>query len=1107
MNADHCRRLYRKGYLTEAIEAARQVLAADVEQAREAIAGVQALMEMGRFGEAAEFGRTAAARCSGPEAAALRTQAAFAAMMFQPSASARAAVRAELQSLAKETDAFSKAAAKRWETRLRALEIFLFIRPLTQMPAVVAGFEEAAHLFQAAGCAEEARGELFRAAEQAGKGPPRDPAVARAILQRVRAEAGAEDDLPSVARAALALAELGFEERISGDAEPDDAALRKALAPFDEAMDRYQLAKMAAGEAEVRAAAGRKLMRYGIAAGADHLRAAAEIWEAAGHHGAADGAWRDLHMWHYHRADREEVEALEEKLCATPGIEGHLTGATSGVQLAQAALARGDFAEAVEISTAACQTDLEPGQAAALLLIKSAALDGRGARADAERAAAEAVALLRPAEPCTLLGDALFQLGCMQARPDERFRLWEEAARIDLACELNQSAAQRYANLAESLSQAGADAVLSDGRTVAALFQRAGDLTGDGRDLESLVLRGNIAQRRGLVAFRAGDFAECGRSLTEAENCFRRAGRAADLAFTLGHQGLVLLQIARRGHSLETFNAALEKFADAAALFRRQDLLGEQFRMERLAGAASWEAGGAAPEDARQALYETAGRHMAEAANLMELLRRGRQEKELFARQSSLDDIGALMEPFLEEAFRFHLNILQRPSEALVWLEKGKARGMLDALAAREFAPPPDLAPVLADEEHTLEAERRGIVDRNSYAARKRWKQVTARLERVWRTMAGQAGSAGYGALRLGLPMDWPRWQGALQEQQALPETAGRAVFSVHFAWPRNEVDPIRLIACRSDWAAPRTATVSTTPRSVESFVQQCFGGAGRSSLTAWLKVAGGDAAWCQRFAPLIAPLAEWTRPDDIVMLIPHGPLHSVPLHALHLEGQPLAERNAVCFAPSAAILMVCWHRQKRQPGGKSAVVGCPNPGAGFPPLPRAADEASYVARLLGGSPLVADRIGPEAFREAIADAWAVHFAGHATEAESGWDSGLQLGGGNVFSTRDFFQTRLNADIFTLSGCRTARSRRREGDEMLGLIPALLYAGASSVLASQWEAADDATAAMMRHFYAALHGPQPATKADAFRAAVIATRREFPTLPHWAAFTLHGDWK
>lgn len=517
---------------------------------------------------------------------------------------------------------------------------------------------------------------------------------------------------------------------------------------------------------------------------------------------------------------------------------------TGEVQAAHAAFVRGDYAGISEISLAARTSALEPGQAVSLMLMQSSGLMGRGARAEAEKLATEAVTMLRPIAPCTLLGDALFQLGVAQPDAGEMIRLWEEAAIADLDCELNLSAAQRYMNMAEVLSQPGKTVSLPSGRTAEHFFEQAEKLIGAGRDLESIVLRGSLAQRRGLAAFRAGDFDACGKHFTEAENRFRSVGRNADLAFTLGQQGLALFHVARKNRSLQAFAAALGKFEEASALFQRQDLLGEQFRMERMAGAVSWEAGSLAAGAERERLYEAASRHMSAAAASMELLRKGRQERELFDRQSSLDDIAALMSPFLEEAFRFHLNVLRRPAEALGWLEKGKTRGLLNAVAASHGAPaPPDADPALAAEEGWLETERRGITD-NGYAARKRWKELTISLERLWKKMSEQPASAAYAALRLGLPMDWPRWQLALQEQSTLPEAAGRAVLSVHFVWPRNESDPIRLIACRSDWDAPKMAAAATPCRRVESFLLQCFGGPGRSSLTSWLRMAGGDAAW-----------------------------------------------------------------------------------------------------------------------------------------------------------------------------------------------------------------------------------------------------------------------
>ncbi len=1102
------KQLYRTGHLGKAAAMAGQIDPGSSEEAREVIYGVQALLEMGKFSAAAMLGITAASHSQAPEAAVLKVQAAYARMMASPCHEAREAVRTESAALLRQQDAYSQAMATRWETRMQALEITLCLRSLRQLPEVNAGFAAAADQFRAAGCAEEARGEMLQMADRIRKGPPAAPTKAIAILEPLRDEALAAADWPAVAKASLALAELGFETLMGGAKAAPESMLRNALETFEQVKTDYHKAAMAHGPAEVQASLGRLLMHYGMSSGADCLHEAAQLWEETGHLAAADGAWRDLLVWHSHRADREHVEALEARLGATgTAIDSTLTAVTGNVQAIHSAFVRGDFAAASEISVLTRSMALEPGQAVASMLIECAALMGRGARKEAAKLAADAVAMLRPVAPCLLLGDALFQLGTTQEEMAETINLWEEAARADLDCGLPVSAAQRHMNIAEVLSQSAGKAVSSDGRSPDDFFTQAESLLGSSRDLESIILRGNIAQRRGLAALRNRDFAACGQCLTEAENNFRAVGRNADLAFTLGQQGLALFQIARHNRSQETCLAALGRFEEASTLFQRQDLLGEQFRMERLTGAAAWEAGNLAPDEERAQLYESASRHMHAAASLMEFLRKGRQEKGLFDRQNSLDDIAATMEPFLEEAFRFHLTVLQRPAEALGWLEKGKARGLLDSIStSKTWQPPPDVDATLAVEETRLEQERRSIT-KDSYSARKRWKQLTAQLESLWTTMSSQPASAAYASLRRGLSLDWSRWQQALQEQSTLPAAAGRPVLSVHFVWPRNNGAPIRLIACRGGWAEPRIAEVSLSPRKIESFLHSCFSNPDRSSLAQWLRMTGGDATWQRGFAPLIAPLEKWAAPGDVLLLIPHGPLHSFPLNALLLGGVPLAERNPLSFAPSAALLMVCWQRQAGRAGEKCSVLACPDPGPGFPPLAQAAGEAAAVAAMLGVSPVISDKMAPEVFREALSGASAVHFVGHATEAATGWDSGLQLGGGNVFTTRDFFQTSLQADIFTLAGCRTARSRRREGDEVLGLIPSLLYAGASSVLASQWEAADDATAMAMRGFYRSLLSAPHRTKADAWREAVAELRQNFPSLADWATFTLHGDWK
>ena len=94
-----------------------------------------------------------------------------------------------------------------------------------------------------------------------------------------------------------------------------------------------------------------------------------------------------------------------------------------------------------------------------------------------------------------------------------------------------------------------------------------------------------------------------------------------------------------------------------------------------------------------------------------------------------------------------------------------------------------------------------------------------------------------------------------------------------------------------------------------------------------------------------------------------------------------------------------------------------------------------------------------------------------------------------------------------LSGCQTGRNVVGGGDELLGLMRAVLYAGAASVVLSLWTVEDHSACRLMETFYGKLAAGWG--KGAALRLA----QREFisnseANLAHpyfWAAFCLVGD--
>ncbi len=78
------------------------------------------------------------------------------------------------------------------------------------------------------------------------------------------------------------------------------------------------------------------------------------------------------------------------------------------------------------------------------------------------------------------------------------------------------------------------------------------------------------------------------------------------------------------------------------------------------------------------------------------------------------------------------------------------------------------------------------------------------------------------------------------------------------------------------------------------------------------------------------------------------------------------------------------------------------------------------------------------------------------------------------------------------------------GDELVGLMRGLLFAGAQGILVSLWDVHDQGTAEFMTAFYRRLQAAQ--NKADALQAAMKEVREKQPHPYYWAPFILVGKY-
>ena len=204
-----------------------------------------------------------------------------------------------------------------------------------------------------------------------------------------------------------------------------------------------------------------------------------------------------------------------------------------------------------------------------------------------------------------------------------------------------------------------------------------------------------------------------------------------------------------------------------------------------------------------------------------------------------------------------------------------------------------------------------------------------------------------------------------------------------------------------------------------------------------------------------MAPLAPFlgSRP---VVVVPTGELHATPWGALPtLAGRP------VSVAPSARLWLGTTSRGQATRGSGSRGSRQPVVVAG-PGLAGAAHEAVTIGSLYR-SARVLTGAGAEvaAVLATLEGASIAHVAAHASfRADNGLWSSLELADG-VLTVYELEQLRRPPEVVVLSACQSGLSAVRPGDEVMGLVAALLTLGAKSVVASVVPVEDAASEELM----------------------------------------------
>lgn len=354
-------------------------------------------------------------------------------------------------------------------------------------------------------------------------------------------------------------------------------------------------------------------------------------------------------------------------------------------------------------------------------------------------------------------------------------------------------------------------------------------------------------------------------------------------------------------------------------------------------------------------------------------------------------------------------------------------------------------------------------------------------LTRCWTEMLAHGSLAEYAALRAGAPVGYDDVRRLLRREES------RTVLAEYLVTEESTL----LFVGRADLDRPVVVDVPLSRAGLHALCDGVFTGPNAARRLRHTP----PEIWQDGLRPLVAPLTRWCAPGDTVWFVPHDVLHHIPLHAVRIDDRTcVADRHPVRYTPSASTGP---HTTRKRDPDRDTVLILAD-GRADRPLIHARQEAAAIAglfdhraRLFVGEAATARRLTGHVTRSNRAFD-VVHLACHGEfDPAQPMRSGLLLApegaGDGRLSAADILRLRLPANLVTLSACDTGRNDRRSGDELIGLTRALLYAGASAVVACLWSVDELSTSLLMRGFYQArLSGMN---EAAALRRAQLDVRR------------------
>ena len=291
-----------------------------------------------------------------------------------------------------------------------------------------------------------------------------------------------------------------------------------------------------------------------------------------------------------------------------------------------------------------------------------------------------------------------------------------------------------------------------------------------------------------------------------------------------------------------------------------------------------------------------------------------------------------------------------------------------------------------------------------------------------------------------------------------------------------------------------RTETIRDLLRSLQShFAKVNHRYKGPSSLNASL-LEGARSILFALYRELIQPIRSHLCGQRLV-IVPHGPLHYLPFHALFDGSGYLIEDHVISYSGSASQYYLSSRKQVHSRGCDLVVASRRLEN-------QQGIDAPIKAALPSARVFQGETAGLEALEQHGSEFRFIHVdTDLRLRRDNTLFSTLFIGKAEI-SILDTYHLRLPCCLIGLTGTGPGINSAGNGSEMHALAQGLEYAGAQTVLMPLWNITGEPLHRFIEDFYSRVSCA--GDKALGFQQAIAAVREKFPHPYYWACFLLRG---